>query len=553
MTFRLHDTLSGGLMNLPERKPGETSIYLCGPTVYGLIHVGNARPAIMFDVLTRHLRSRGKSVVFVRNFTDVDDKIIDVALQNGEEPRDVAERFIQAYREDTAALGCVPPTFEPRVSETMPEIVAIIEKLIAKGYAYARDGDVYYATEKFEGYGKLSKRKRADLRAGERVVASERKDDPLDFALWKAAKPHEPKGARWASPWGEGRPGWHIECSAMSQKILGSGFDLHCGGLDLIFPHHENEIAQSEGATGETLAHAWMHNGFIEFDLGSADFGPLAAAVTTLREEEADFFKLSKSDPKKLTELRARDATTLSEADRARIQVLDLKVKYAHWFQLRRLLSRVAAGAVRLWMLDTHYRAPLGFEVQAATALAAGDDALAQVRFPRLEAAERRLEYFYETRSRLLDKGADAAKAESSPSIDKLRRAFDEALDNDLNTAQAMATFTEAFAEANRLADTMKKATPEAHALLAVIDHMCSIFGVAEGAPAAYFESAKTRLAKVRGIDPARVDSLVSARVAARGEKNFARADELRAELTGLGIEVRDGAQGSTWRFIPGK
>ena len=553
MTFRLQDTLTGTLVELPTRTEGETSIYCCGPTVYGLIHVGNARPAVVFDVLTRHLRAQGKRVVYVRNLTDVDDKIIDVAIATGDAPSVVAERFIAAYHEDTAALGCLPPTFEPRVSATMPGIIAMIETLIAKGYAYVREGDVYYATDRFEGYGKLSKRKRDDLRAGERVAVDDRKEHPLDFALWKSSKAHEPAGARWASPWGEGRPGWHIECSAMSHELLGPGFDLHCGGLDLIFPHHENEIAQSEAATGQALARAWMHNGFIEFDLASADFGALAGEVAQLREREPDLLKLSKSDVNTLRALHARDLAPLTAPDRARIAVLELKVKYAHWFQLRRLLTRVAAGAVRLWMLDTHYRSPLGFEVQAMAVDGAGEDAVSHVRFPRLEAAERRLEYFYETRGRLLDKGADPSLAQPLPLADRLRRAFDAALDDDLNTAQAMAPFTEAFSEANRLADSIKKATPAAHALLAVIDHMCGVLGIAQGSPAAYFESAKARLATVRGIDPAHVASLVDARMVARTDKQFARADELRAELTALGIEVRDGAAGSTWRFIPGK
>jgi cysteinyl-tRNA synthetase len=548
--LKIYDTLSASEIALPERRAGETSIYLCGPTVYGLIHVGNARPAIMFDVLTRHLRAQGKNVVYVRNLTDVDDKIIDVALQNDELPSDVAARFIEAYHQDVAALGCVAPDHEPRVSTTMPEIIALIEALIQKGLAYEKDGNVYYATSRFEAYGKLSKRKLTDLRAGERVALDERKDDPLDFALWKASKAHEPPGARWASPWGEGRPGWHIECSAMSEKILGPGFDVHCGGLDLIFPHHENEIAQSEGATGKTLAHAWMHNGFIEFDLAGADFGDSADAVASLRESDPELLKISKSDPKRLAEIEAIAEHARTAEQRARLLVLDLKVKYAYWFQLRRVLTRVAAGAVRLWMLDTHYRSPLGFEVVRGATTNLDD-----VKLPRLEAAERRLEYFYETRARLIAKGSDGSQAAvvaKTTLAGKFRSEFDAALNNDLNSAQALAPFAAAFAEANRLCDTMKKATPEAHALLATIDHMCGVLGVAEGSPEAYFDSAKERLARIRGIDPLHVESLVAQRLQARTARDFARADVLRTEIAALGIEVRDGVADSRWRFIPG-
>jgi cysteinyl-tRNA synthetase len=553
--MKIYDTLTASTIDLPERTPNETSLYVCGPTVYGYMHVGNARPAIAFDVMVRHLRAKGRKVTFVRNFTDVDDKIIDLAIKNNEPPSAVTQRFTQAYLDDTGALGCLRPDHEPKVSEFVPQIISMIETLIAKGFAYARDGDVYYTTAKMPGYGKLSKRKLEDLRAGERTAATERKDDPLDFALWKGAKPHEPEGARWASPWGEGRPGWHIECSAMAFALLGTDFDVHGGGMDLVFPHHENEIAQSEAATGCPLCKAWMHNGFIEFELGSAVFGDeIAEEVKRIRAASPELLKISKSDPVKRDELLALAAPTLAE--RALLAVLDLKVKYAHWFQLRRLLSRAAPEAIRLWMLGTHYRLPLGFEVKST-----GDGAgtLDDVSFPTIDACERRIEYFYETVSRLRGKGADAKK--DAPSKGKkeplpllIRRRFSMAMDDDMNTAQALACYIEAFTEANRLCDANKKITPEMHAILSVIEFMSQILGIVEKDPDQYFAGARDRIARVRKTDVTKVDALVQARLDARAAKDFAKADAVRDELTALGIEVRDGAQGSsTWRFIPGK
>ena len=323
MSFRLHDSLSNAVIPLPQRIPGETSLYVCGPTVYGYIHVGNARPPVVFDVLVRHLERQGNIVRYVRNFTDVDDKIIQVALDTGEAPRVITDRYIDAYREDVGALLCRPPWAEPRVSENIVAIIAHIEALIAKGFAYVTaDGDVYYDTATFVGYGKLSKRHLDDQCAAEgRGKTGEGKRSEPDFALWKSAKAHEPDGARWTSPWGEGRPGWHIECSAMAHALLGAGFDVHGGGQDLKFPHHENEIAQSESLYGP-MASAWMHNGFIEVDIErNADFSEaVMARLPALKEAHADLRKVSKSDPKKLQEYRERDPATLTDVP---VRVLD--------------------------------------------------------------------------------------------------------------------------------------------------------------------------------------------------------------------------------------
>ena len=306
--IRLFNTMSMQKEPLEPLVPGEVKVYVCGPTVYSYIHIGNARTFTSFDVVVRYLRYRGFKVTYVRNFTDVDDKIIKFAHETGETPHAFASRFVDIFREDTQALHLLEPDVSPRVSETIPEIIALIQTLVDKGYAYEAKGDVYFAVSKDEDYAKLSKRHLDDLCQGERVQPGDLKREPLDFALWKAAKPGEPS---WDSPWGKGRPGWHIECSAMSEKFLGRSFDIHGGALDLIFPHHENEIAQSESATGQTMAKYWMHCGFL--DLEGA--------------------KMSKS--------------------------------LGNVVRLRDALAKVDAEALRFFFLATHYRHPLGFGEKA--------------------------------------------------------------------------------------------------------------------------------------------------------------------------------------------
>jgi len=269
MPIQLHDTLTGTKRELTTLRPGEVGLYACGPTVYDLSHLGHARCYVVWDVVVRHLRARGYQVKYVRNFTDVDDKIIRRANERGEDPVALASRYADAFHQDMDALGCLRPDVEPRVSDHIPEIVALVRTLVKKGFAYAPgNGDVYFSVRKFPEYVRLSRRNLDDLVAGARVEPGEAKKDPLDFALWKGAKPGEP---RWPSPWGQGRPGWHIECSAMTRAHLGDTFDLHTGGKDLVFPHHTNEIAQSvcacgDGEHADTYARAWMHNGFVEID-----------------------------------------------------------------------------------------------------------------------------------------------------------------------------------------------------------------------------------------------------------------------------------------------
>ncbi|HEY1087016.1 MAG TPA: cysteine--tRNA ligase [Archangium sp.] len=279
--IRIFNTMQQVKVPLQPVTPGKVGIYVCGPTVYSYVHIGNARTFTSFDTVVRYLRSRGFEVRYVRNYTDVDDKIIKAAKETGEDAIALAARFVKEFEADAARLRLLPPDVSPKVSETIPEIVALIEKLVANGVAYQSGGDVYFEVRKYEGYLKLSKRNLDDLisGAGERELVGEQKRDPMDFALWKAAKPGEPS---WDSPWGKGRPGWHIECSAMSAKFLGETFDLHGGGLDLIFPHHENEIAQSEAASGKTLCNCWMHGGFL--DLEGAKMSKSLGNVVRLRD-----------------------------------------------------------------------------------------------------------------------------------------------------------------------------------------------------------------------------------------------------------------------------
>src|SRR5512134_2463879 len=310
MPIVLHDTLTGAKRDLVTLEPGKVRFYACGPTVYDWSHVGHARSYVVWDVVVRHLRARGYEVKYVRNFTDVDDKIIKRARERGEDPVALADRFARAYDEDMDALGNLRPDAAPRVSDHVPQIVAMIEQLVGKGFAYAAaNGDVYYAVRKFPQYGRLAKRNLDDLQAGARVEPGEAKRDPLDFALWKAAKPGEPS---WDSPWGKGRPGWHIECSAMSHAHLGAPIDLHAGGKDLVFPHHTNEIAQSVAAVGdertaESFCRNWMHHGFVEIDSE----------------------KMSKS--------------------------------LGNFFTIRDVLQKFDAEVMRLFLLGTHYRNPINY------------------------------------------------------------------------------------------------------------------------------------------------------------------------------------------------
>jgi len=442
-------------------EPGKVRMYVCGMTVYDLCHLGHARVLVVFDMVTRYLKSQGYDVTYVRNITDIDDKIIKRANENGEDFNQLTERFIKAMHEDAAALGVLPPDEEPRATSSMDDIINMITVLIEKGFAYAADnGDVYYDVSKFATYGQLSGKKTEDLRAGERVAVDENKDDPLDFVLWKAAKPDEPF---WESPWGNGRPGWHIECSAMSTCCLGNTFDIHGGGQDLQFPHHENEIAQSEAATGEKFVNLWMHNGFVRID------------------DE----KMSKS--------------------------------LGNFFTVREILERYRAEDVRYFVLASHYRSPLNYSDKM------------------LDAAGAAL-------SRLYTSLRDVEITQMDDSSREYIERFEAAMNEDFNTAEAVAVM---FDLANHINKLKASEPAKASALAATLKHIGSILGLLDDDPESYLKSSGN---SADGFSDEAIESMIQQRAQAKADKNWADADRLRDELKAAGIELEDKGGETSWR-----
>ncbi len=507
-TVRFYNTLTRNVEPLNPRQDQKVGVYCCGPTVYDVPHAGHARAAVAFDVLVRHLRARGYDVTYVRNITDIDDKILTRAKENGEAPLALSQRMAEVYRQQIAAVGCESPTHEPKVSDHLPEIFAIVEKLIARGAAYVVDmpggtRDVYFSVRSFPGYGKLSRRKIDELVSGARVEKDETKRDPLDFALWKGA-PEAEWG--WKSPWGHGRPGWHIECSAMSGKYLGHGFDIHAGGMDLIFPHHENEIAQSEAADPEQgdFARAWMHNGFVNVD----------------KE------KMSKS--------------------------------LGNFVTVRDVLERNDPEAFRWFLLTVHYRGPIQFDTDK---LADG-----RVVFPGVDEAERRVDYVYATLGRLSELSADAAGIpdklaaglhEPRVELGRAMQRAQDALDDDLNTSVALAELGEIARLGNDVCDlTIKRrkdaafvtgARTVAAETLGLIDALARQLGLLAATREEYAQRTRERRLLLRGLSAGDIDAKIQARTAARQSKDFAKADELRQELEAQGVSLRDGASGTEW------
>ena len=451
-------------------QPGKVSIYACGPTVYNFIHVGNARPIILFDVLRRYFEYRGYDVTFVQNFTDVDDKIIKRANEEGITSQEVAEKYIQEYFTDAQGLGVRPATIHPKATENMQQIIDMVQTLIDKGYAYpVENGDVYYRTLKFKGYGKLSHQPIEDLQSGARIAVGDVKENPLDFALWKAAKPGEPA---WDSPWGPGRPGWHIECSAMSNRYLGKTIDIHCGGEDLQFPHHENEIAQSEAANGCEFVHYWMHNGFLNIDNR----------------------KMSKS--------------------------------LGNFFTVREAAEAYGYETIRLFMLSAHYRSPLNYSADILHQ--------AQNSLDRLYSAEDHLKY-------LVENGAEgdrnAAEAALVDTFDSYRQRFDEAMDDDFNTANAISVLFELVRAINiATADENQPTKAGAQACLDMVHEFTDVLGLLYSR-------------KEESLDE-KVEQMIADRQAARAAKNWAEADRIRDELNAMGIELKDTKQGVQWKKV---
>ncbi len=521
----LFDTLSGRKLPLETLEPGKCGVYCCGPTVYGLSHLGNARAALVPDVMVRFLRHAGYEVKYVRNITDIDDKIIQRSQEEGITATEVAERYTAEYRRDMSALGLLEPDVTPKVSDHVPQIIELVQSLIEKGLAYDVDGDVYYRVKAFKGYGKLSKRNVDEMieSAGSRVDVDERKETPLDFALWKSAKPGEPA---WESPWGQGRPGWHIECSAMSSTHLGDSFDIHSGGRDLIFPHHENEIAQSQGAHGEdTYSKYWVHNGFIDF-AGE---------------------KMSKS--------------------------------LGNFFTTREIINLYDAESVRYFLLTVHYRSGLNFEIevncpacekslakdqqesgQCSCGVTTGHDELRQrVRFPGLEESDDRLAYIYATLAAARKFLAAAKKPGNDEPVMEhvagLLAAFVGHMGNDFNSSGALGALSKPLAEANTLLASGKGVSKAVRFLtlekfVADMSDVGAILGCFGQDPESWLLQRRDQKAARMGLDMAHVEELIIQRVTAREEKDWDAADRIRAELTALGVSVQDGATGSVWNFI---
>jgi cysteinyl-tRNA synthetase len=461
MTIRLYDTAAREKRVFEPQDPKRVTMYVCGPTVYNYAHIGNARPPIVFDVLRRLLnRTYGAdAVVYARNITDIEDKIIKASLETGAPIAEITKKYAGIYNADTAALNVLPPSIEPWATNHVAEMIEMIEKLVRRGYAYVGNEGVWFAVKQMPDYGKLSGRKLEDNEAGARVEIDADKRDPADFALWKFAKPGEPEDAIWDSPWGRGRPGWHIECSAMAAKHLGKTIDIHGGGIDLQFPHHENEIAQSECAHGEVMANYWLHNGFL--DMGGEKMSKSLGNVVLVHD----------------------------------------------------LLKAWPGEVLRLAMLSGHYRAPLDWT----------EDLLKQ--------AKATLDRIYGALRRVWD--ADGGEARDTGVL--------RALEDDLNTPEALAELSRLAGEANTAADQKDEAAM-ANAKANLLG-AGKLLGLLTLTPKDWEQGGDND-------ENARIDARVQARVDARAAKDWAEADRIRNELAAEGIEIMDGAGGSTWRRV---
>ena len=442
---------------------GKVGIYVCGPTVYDYIHIGNARPMIVFDTLRRYLEYKGYDVNYVSNFTDVDDKIIKRANEEGVDASVISERYIAEVKKDMAALNVREATTHPKATEEIPDMIEMVKTLIEKGYAYEVNGTVYFRTRKFKDYGKLSKKNIDDLRSGNRdllVSGVDEKEDPLDFVLWKPKKEGEPS---WPSPWGDGRPGWHLECSVMSKKYIGDVIDIHAGGEDLVFPHHENEIAQSEAANGTEFARYWMHNGFLK-----------------INNE-----KMSKS--------------------------------LGNFFTVREIAEKYPLQVIRFFMLSAHYRSPLNFSADLVEASKNG--------LERILTAVDRLKSISGTEGEV-----DRAVTDE---MDAFVKKYEAAMDDDLNTADAISVIFELVKYANvNVTEESTKATVEL--VLNTVTKLCDILGIITE--------------KKKEILDSDIEALIEERQSARKAKNFARADEIRDQLSDMGIILEDTREGVKWK-----
>ncbi|MEN8139752.1 MAG: cysteine--tRNA ligase [Thermodesulfobacteriota bacterium] len=486
MSVRIYNTLSGQKEPFVPLQENRVNIYVCGITAYDYCHLGHARSTLVFDMIVRYLRHKGYNVTFIRNFTDIDDKIIKRAAEQETSCDELSSRFIKAFHEDMAALGNILPDMEPKATEHIPEIISLIETLITRSMAYATsDGDVYFRVNKFSDYGKLSGRNLEDMQAGARIEVRQSKEHPMDFALWKSSKEGEPA---WDSPWGSGRPGWHIECSAMAGKYLGDSFDIHGGGKDLIFPHHENEIAQSEGATGKPFAQTWIHHGFV-----------------TIKDE-----KMSKS--------------------------------LGNFLTIREMLERYPAEALRLFVFSAGYRTPLDFSDQALADAEAGVD-----RIYASLAAVAALPDATESGSESRVGKKDRAKLEKLKN--RFSAAMDndfntaQALGHIFDAVKSVNKITQHLPPSPAAADLELVRQGAAD-----IQELMDLLGLITADPQAHMEAKQERLLADLTIKPAEIDELLKERNEARRQKDWQRADEIRDQLAGHSIEIMDSGETSSWQ-----
>jgi cysteinyl-tRNA synthetase len=477
MALRVFNTLGRKKELFEPLEPGKVRMYVCGPTVYDSCHIGHARSVIVFDVIARYLRMKGYDVTYVRNFTDVDDKIIDKANRLAVDPQNVAEKYIEEFYEDMDALNVERADIEPKATAHIRQIISFIEHLMEKDFAYQIDGDIFYSVEKFKGYGKLSGRKLEDMEAGARVDIDERKQNPFDFVLWKSSKPGEPA---WHSPWGMGRPGWHIECSAMSCEYLGEQFDIHGGGKDLAFPHHENEIAQSEAVFTKPFVKYWIHNGFVNID------------------QE----KMSKS--------------------------------LGNFLMIKDAIKTYHPETIRLFLLSNHYRSPIDFTDKAMDEAASGLDKIYS----------------------LLQRVADSVGLTTADDVEPgdCWRQFCEAMDDDFNSARGIGILFDTVRKVNRRLDQHNGSLPaEMEKMIQTaksdILKIGRTLGILMESPKTYFDKKRSKTLQEKSIDPLVVEKLLQERNAARREKDWKKADEIRSRLQDMNITVEDRPEGTVWKI----
>ena len=487
MTIKLYNTLTRQKEIFDPVQAGKVRMYVCGPTVYDSCHIGHARSIVVFDVIYRYLKSCGHDVFYVRNFTDVDDKIINRAHALGISPVELAEKYIDEFHADMAALNMLPPTVEPRATQHIPQIIDIVKTLIDKGHAYASGGDVFFSVESWPPYGRLSGRRLDDMEAGARVDINENKRNPFDFVLWKASKPGEPA---WESPWGEGRPGWHIECSAMSARYLGKTFDIHGGGKDLIFPHHENEIAQSEAACGQTFVKYWVHNGFVN-----------------INQE-----KMSKS--------------------------------LGNFLMIKDILKKYHPEALRLFLLSNHYRTPLDYTDQAMKDAASALD--------KLYTLIARIQEFLDRLSHDRKDDETTIAADSDKLWQRFCSAMDDDFNTARGIGLLFETVRSLNRLLDQAAESGPRLNGKTvSAAYADICKIGEVLGLFSEAPALYFENKRKAALSDQSIDPAWVEQKIADRQAARKARDFAAADKIRDELSAVNILIEDRPDGTVWKLKP--